>query len=60
MLVLSRKSDQRILIGEDIVITVVQIAPRQVRLGIEAPRDQNIVREELIVRDDDASEKEAA
>lgn len=48
MLVLSRKCGERILIGDRITITVVRIGPNNVRIGIEAPRDMNIVREELI------------
>ena len=48
MLVLSRKSGERILIGENITITIVRIGPNNVRVGIDAPRDLNIVREELI------------
>mgnify|MGYP002074903144 CR=1 FL=1 len=47
MLVLSRKSGERILIGYEIAVTIVRIGPNTVRLGIEAPRDMNIVREEL-------------
>lgn len=47
MLVLSRKTSERILIGDDIAITVVRIGPNSVRIGIEAPRTMNIVREEL-------------
>jgi len=47
MLVLSRKPGERILIGEDIAVTVVRIGPNTVRLGIEAPRNMNIVRDEL-------------
>ena len=49
MLVLSRKSGERILIGDDVTVTIVRIGPNNVRLGIEAPRDMNIVREELCV-----------
>ena len=48
MLVLSRKLSQQILIGEDIVITVVKIDGNQVRLGIEAPRGVTILRDELL------------
>lgn len=51
MLVLSRKPGERIHIGTDVVITIVRIGPNTVRLGIEAPRDMNIVREELCIRD---------
>lgn len=47
MLVLSRKPGERILIGDEIAITVVRIGPNTVRIGIDAPRDMNIVRDEL-------------
>ena len=47
MLVLSRKPGERILIGDDIAVTVVRIGPNTVRIGIEAPRTMNIVRDEL-------------
>ncbi|MBX9695321.1 MAG: carbon storage regulator [Cyanobacteria bacterium] len=47
MLVLSRKPGEKILIGENVTITIVRIGPNTVRLGIEAPRDMNIVRDEL-------------
>ena len=47
MLVLSRKAGERILVGDDVVVTVVRIGPNSVRVGIEAPREMNIVREEL-------------
>jgi carbon storage regulator len=48
MLVLSRKVSEVIRIGEAIEITVVRIGPTSVRIGIKAPRELNIVREELI------------
>ncbi len=47
MLVLSRKVGERIWIGEDISITVVRITGGGVRLGIEAPHELPVVREEL-------------
>ena len=47
MLVLSRKPGERIFIGDDVAVTIVRIGPNTVKLGIEAPRDMNIVREEL-------------
>ncbi|MBI1348489.1 carbon storage regulator [bacterium] len=47
MLVLSRKPGEKILIGENVTVTIVRIGPNTVRLGIDAPRDMNIVREEL-------------
>ena len=49
MLVLSRKPGEKILIGDHISVTVVRIGPNTVRLGIEAPRNMNIMREELTV-----------
>ena len=50
MLVLSRKPGERIMIGDTVTITVVRIGPNNVRLGIDAPREMNIVREELCGR----------
>ena len=48
MLVLSRKAGERILLGNNIRITVVRISGGGVRLGIEAPPDVSVVREEVI------------
>jgi carbon storage regulator len=47
MLVLSRKQSQRIRLGRDIVVTVVRVAGDKVRLGIEAPPDVVVLRDEL-------------
>ena len=47
MLVLSRKKDESIEIGRDIVITVVETRGDKVRLGIEAPRDVPVHRSEV-------------
>ena len=47
MLVLSRRPGERILIGDNVAVTVIRIGPNTVRLGIDAPQDMNIVREEL-------------
>lgn len=47
MLVLSRKSMQSVTIGSDIRITVIRLEGNQVRIGIEAPRDVRILRDEL-------------
>jgi carbon storage regulator len=48
MLVLSRKLGEKIYIGDNICITVVDIDRGKVRLGIEAPRDVPIYRQELL------------
>jgi carbon storage regulator len=48
MLVLSRKLGEKIYIGDNICITVVDIDRGKIRLGIEAPRDVPIYRQELL------------
>ena len=59
MLVLSRKQFEGIQIGPDIRIKVVKVDRNQVRLGIEAPGDVLIVRDEL-VNDAEAHEARSA
>ncbi len=48
MLVLTRKSEQKIRIGKQIVITILEIQGNQVSIGIEAPKETRILREELV------------
>ncbi len=48
MLVLSRKVGEKILIGDEIVVTVVRLAQGVVRIGVEAPTDLPIVRKEIL------------
>lgn len=48
MLCLSRKPGERILIGDNVVVTVLRVGPNTVRIGIEAPKSMNIVREEIV------------
>lgn len=52
MLVLNRRLDESLVIRDDIVVTVVEIRGDKVRLGIDAPKDVTIVREELLLRDE--------
>ena len=47
MLVLSRKKDEKIVIGDNITLMVIEIRGDKVRLGIEAPRDVTVHREEV-------------
>jgi len=47
VLVLTRRVGEKIVIGEDIVITVLKIEGNSVKIGIEAPRHVKILREEL-------------
>ena len=49
LLVLSRKLNESLIIGEDIVISVLAIDRDKIKLGIEAPREIPIVRKELII-----------
>lgn len=50
MLVLSRKLNQEILIGDNIVVRVISIKGNQVRLGIVAPPEVAILREEVLTK----------
>lgn len=48
MLVLSRKKDDKVMIGDSVVVTIVDVKGDTVKLGIEAPREVKIYRGELI------------
>ena len=48
MLVLTRRKNQSIVIGGDIVVTVLEVKGDQIRLGITAPRDVQVYRSELL------------
>lgn len=58
MLVLSRKAGERIWIGDDISVTVVRITGGGVRIGIEAPHEMPVVREELKEKMEQADAKD--
>jgi carbon storage regulator len=60
MLVLSRKLNETIVIGNNIRIKVVGISGGQVRIGIEAPDDIKVMREELLFRREEAIETSAS
>jgi carbon storage regulator len=47
MLILSRKENQSIMIGEDVEITVVSIKGDHIKLGIQAPKNVKVYRKEL-------------
>ena len=49
MLVVSRKIGERILIGDKIAVTVVKLAGGAVRLGVDAPAEMAVMREELAI-----------
>lgn len=48
MLILTRRPNQALLIGSDVIVTVLEVDGDRVRLGIAAPRDIPILRDELI------------
>jgi len=56
MLILTRRKNETLRIGDDILITIVDIQGDQIRLGIAAPREVSILRQELYeaVRDSNA------
>ncbi|WP_094548929.1 carbon storage regulator CsrA [Petroclostridium xylanilyticum] len=59
MLVLTRKKDQTIMIGDNIEITVVDIQGDQVRIGIDAPKNLPIHRKEVFVEIQHENQKAA-
>ncbi len=59
MLVLARKTDEAILIGDDIYVKIISVEKGVVKLGIDAPSDVAIIREEL-ARDVADMNKEAS
>lgn len=60
MLVLSRKESERIRLGDSIVVTVVRLSGDKVRLGIEAPSDVLVLRDELDPYETGSAEPAAA
>lgn len=50
MLVLTRKLGEKILIGDDITLTVVDLRPDRVRIGVDAPREVQVWRQEFAPR----------
>ncbi len=47
MLILSRKIDEKIKIGNDITITLIDVHGDQVKIGVEAPKDVKVFRQEV-------------
>ena len=47
MLILSRRPGESLTIGDDVVVTVVSVTGNQIRLGITAPREVRVLREEV-------------
>lgn len=47
MLILTRKTNEKIKIGNDITITIIEVRGDQVKVGIEAPKDVKVFRQEV-------------
>lgn len=58
MLVLNRTPGQVVTIGDDIRITIVSVNGKNVRVGIEAPREVTVLRAELEKRDDEPGQSD--
>ena len=58
MLILNRKPDQSVYIGDDIRVTVLGLSGQSVRLGFQAPRELGVHREEIYRRMQEDSEAE--
>ncbi len=60
MLVLSRRVGESIMIGPDVVVTVLEVRPDLVRIGIKAPREVEVHREEVFVEVRQANQSAAS
>tara|TARA_B100000609_G_C16897712_1_gene272968 strand:- start:384 stop:566 length:183 start_codon:yes stop_codon:yes gene_type:complete len=58
MLILTRKSGESLMIGEDISVTVLGVKGNQVRIGINAPKDIAVHREEIFEKIQDNSDED--
>jgi len=58
MLILTRKSGESLIIGEDISVTVLGVKGNQVRIGINAPKDISVHREEIFDKIKDNSDED--
>ncbi len=60
MLILSRRVNEKIVIGDDVVISIVEVRGDQVKLGIEAPQSVKVFRQEVYDAIQDENRKAAA
>jgi carbon storage regulator len=58
MLILTRRAGETLMIGDDVSITVLGVKGNQVRIGIDAPKDVAVHREEIFDRIQDDQESE--
>ena len=50
MLILTRRIGEKLVIGENVIVTVLGVKGNQIRVGIDAPRDVQVHREEIFLR----------
>lgn len=53
MLIINRCPDDVIAIGDDITVSVIEVSGNQIRIGVDAPKEVSILREELLYDDED-------
>ncbi|PJG82546.1 carbon storage regulator CsrA [Caviibacterium pharyngocola] len=58
MLILTRKAGESLLIGDDVSITILNIRGNQVKIGVKAPKDVSVHREEIYQRIKDAQDEQ--
>ena len=57
MLILTRRVDESLVIGDNVTVTVLGVKGNQVRIGVDAPRDVSVHREELAQKQDGKNQK---
>lgn len=60
MLILTRKVGESLLIGDDIAITILNVRGNQVKIGVKAPKDVSVHREEIYQRIKQAEDKKSS
>lgn len=60
MLILSRKTGEKLMIGDDVELTILGIKGNQVRVGVSAPKDVPVHREEVYLRIQNEKQEEVA
>ena len=60
MLILTRKVGESLLIGDDVSITILNIRGNQVKIGVQAPKDVSVHREEIYQRIHQAKDEQKA